>query len=272
MVVADAAEARATLARMEETTVGDDERYERERAHHDERFAANGGTRRSTRFYAVAGDAKGDYRTRVLAARPGQRVLEYGCGTGSEAFELAAAGVDVTGIDISDVAVQVARDRAELEGAHRARFEVMNAEHLDVPDDSIDLVCGSGILHHLDLDRSLAEIARVLTPGGRAVFFEPLGHNPVVNLYRRATPDERTDDEHPLLERDLVAMGDRFGSVHATAYDLFALAALPLRRVDGVVRACQRLDRVAFARWPRLQRWAWTVVLELADPGAAVRS
>src|SRR3546814_1101008 len=78
----------------------------------------------------------------------------------------------------------------------------MNAEAMTFPDDSFDLVFGSGIIHHLDIDRAFGEIARVLRPGGRAVFIEPLGLNPAIELYRRFTPSARTPDEHPLLRRD----------------------------------------------------------------------
>ena len=247
----------------------DEDRLERERRFHNERFAAETGERRSSRFYSVADDARDHYSSSVLSAKSGDRVLEYGCGSGSMAFDLAAAGAEVVGIDISEVAVATARDRAAEEGLSSASFEVMNAEALDLPDSSFDLVCGSGILHHLDLDRSMAELARVMAPDGRAVFFEPLGHNPLINLYRRLTPGERTVDEHPLLESDILSMGRHFSGVGVRGYDLVALAALPLRGNTGLVKRLQGVDRKVFARWPRAQKMAWTVLVELSGPHAA---
>ena len=80
-------------------------------------------------------------------------------------------------------------------------------------DDSFDLVCGSGILHHLDLPAAMRELARVLRPSGRAVFMEPLGHNPAINAFRNRTPELRTPDEHPLLGKDLKLCRRYFGSV-----------------------------------------------------------
>src|SRR3546814_11483257 len=80
-----------------------------------------------------------------------------------------------TGIDISDVAIEKGRERARQKGFTNVRLEAMNAEAMTFPDDSFDLVFGSGIIHHLDIDRAFGEIARVLRPGGRAVFIEPLG-------------------------------------------------------------------------------------------------
>src|SRR3546814_18316951 len=77
----------------------------------------------------------------------------------------------------------------------------MNAEAMTFPDDSFDLVFGSGIIHHLDIDRASGEIARVLRPGGRAVFIEPLGLNPAIALYRRFPPRALTPHDPPLLRR-----------------------------------------------------------------------
>ena len=74
-----------------------------------------------------------------------------------------------------------------------------NAEHLPYADASFDAVYGSSVLHHLDLDRALAEVLRVLRPGGRCVFTEPNILNPQVALmfhlgltkkYFGVSPDE----------------------------------------------------------------------------------
>src|SRR3546814_4334755 len=57
--------------------------------------------------------------------------------------------------------------------------------------------------------------SRVLRPGGRAVFIEPLGLNPAIELYRRFTPSARTPDEHPLLRRDFRRFDAAFGSTRS---------------------------------------------------------
>ena len=97
------------------------------------------------------------------------------------------------------MAIEQAIEHARAEGLEdRLTFRVMDAEQLEFADDSFNLVCGSGVLHHLDLNRAYAEVARVLEPTGIGVFEEPLGHNPAINAYRRRTPEMRTVDEHPL--------------------------------------------------------------------------
>ena len=104
---------------------------------------------------------------------------------GSHAHFMATNGAArVVGIDISDVAIEKARGASRAAGIENAEYRRMNAEFLEFDDNSFDLICGTAILHHLDLTRAYSELARVLKPGGLAVFMEPLGHNPLINVYR----------------------------------------------------------------------------------------
>lgn len=180
---------------MDGTDAGDRAaRLERERTFHDDRFADE--HRHAAKYYAVD-TGRDRYETLIdEVVPPGRSVLEYGCGTGSKAFELARTGAQVVGTDISGVGVAEATARAGREGV-RADFIQMDAEQFGYGPGSFDLVCGSGILHHLDMERSLAEVRRVLKPGGMAVFYEPLGTNPIINLYRRLTPSMRTRTSIP---------------------------------------------------------------------------
>lgn len=246
--------------------VGLDERKQREREFHDDRFAT-GSRSRLDAVYA-RDIAKDRYREVVLAAAPDRRVLEYGCGTGSLAFDLASVASEVIAIDISPVAVEMAQATA-ADAAIDATFAVMDAESLDLPDGSIDLICGSGILHHLDLDAATSELLRIMAPGAEAVFIEPLGHNPLINLVRWATPSARTDDEHPLLDSDVRELERRFGDVELEAYHLLGLIGM-LPFVPRVVRSwLRRADCSIFRRWPGMRRFAWMVIVRFSLPSAA---
>ena len=242
----------------------------RERAFHDDRYQDD--QRGATAKYYAVDSGRDAYATLVEAAAvPGARVLEYGCGTGSLGPALAVAGADVTGIDISPVAIAEASAVADAVGvpAGTARFLVMDAHHLEFPDASFDLVCGSGILHHLDLDAALPEVARVLRPGGAGVFYEPLGTNPLINLYRRLTPGMRTLDEHPLVPADIAAARRWFGSVEWEVHTFLALAGAVLGRLGPAGRLAPtlvRADRWLFRRLPWTRRFAWVVVLRLGAP------
>jgi SAM-dependent methyltransferase len=245
-----------------------DARIERERWFHDDRFALDN-RHAADKYYDTARSSQALYDTAIRRIEPGQAALEYGCGQGSAAFDLAQRGVGVVGIDISPVAISQAIKRAAKQGISSARFEVMNAEKLEFDDDSFDLVCGSGILHHLDLEAALAEIARVLRPDGHAVFFEPMGHNPLIKLYRRFTPSMRTPDEHPLLMSDFDTARARFGTVDVTFFHALSLAAVPFRKARGgshLLRALEALDRSLFDHVPASRRLAWVAVLRLGQP------
>lgn len=97
----------------------------------------------------------------------GKDVLEIGCGTGVHARLLAAAGARVTAVDLTPTAVELTRRRLDLHGLHADVLEA-DAEALPFDDDSFDFVWSWGVVHHSnDTRRVLAEIARVVRPGGR---------------------------------------------------------------------------------------------------------
>jgi ubiquinone/menaquinone biosynthesis C-methylase UbiE len=106
------------------------------------------------------------------ALRLGERVLDVACGTGL--VTLRAAGLvgttgAVVGTDLSDTMVQAVRSEAARRGI-AAQFLHMNAERLDFPDASFDVVlCALGLMYVPDPGRALAEMLRVVKPGGRVV-------------------------------------------------------------------------------------------------------
>ncbi|MDD5718779.1 MAG: class I SAM-dependent methyltransferase [Candidatus Krumholzibacteria bacterium] len=219
--------------------------------------------------YSIIQNRNDCYENLIFKDPAGQRVLEYGCGTGSRSFELARRGAEVVGIDISPVGVARATERAANEGLKKASFEVMDAENMTFPDDSFDLVIGEGILHHLDLEKSYREVSRVLKPTGRAVFQEPLGHNPAIEIFRRLTPSLRTKDEHPLHRSDLKMAERYFADVKVTCFHLTSFPALVFRRTRlfrPTVDALDRLDAAIFRLVPPARYLAWYAVIVLANP------
>lgn len=103
-----------------------------------------------------------------FAGADGLKVLEIGCGLGTDGAQFAKAGADYTGIDLTEASIELARKRFELFGL-KGEFRVADAEHLDFADDSFDLVYSHGVLHHTpDIDAAIREVHRVLKPGGQA--------------------------------------------------------------------------------------------------------
>jgi ubiquinone/menaquinone biosynthesis C-methylase UbiE len=112
-------------------------------------------------------------------------ILDYGCYDGWMVPRYRAMRPrSITGLDISEFAIEKARGRYGVE----AKFYTGDAHDMPFPDDSFDLVVGRAILHHLNLDQAVAEIHRVLRREGKAVFIEPLGDNPGAKLLRFMTP------------------------------------------------------------------------------------
>lgn len=240
------------------------DRLDREKEFHNEAFAT-GKRKKVKKYYKTTDRSKNFYRDKIHEDVAGKSVLEYGCGPGSQAFSLAKAGANVTAIDISEVAIEQTKAEAEKQGLEMDCF-VMDAEDLSFDDHSFDRVCGSGILHHLDLDRCYKELRRVLEPGGSGIFFEPMGYNPVINLYRKMTPDLRTDDEHPLLNEDFELAGTYFDEVNPHFFHLTSIAAsfIPVASAQSALaRPLNRLDSVLFKSLPYLRKYAWITVLEL---------
>lgn len=244
------------------------QRIEQERAFHNARFSHEV-RHAQQKYYSCIEHGSEQYMSRVRALARGADVLEYGCGGKPEGLEIAPISRSMIGIDISDVATADAARMAIARGLSNACYVRMDAEQLAFDDESFDLVFGNGIIHHLDLDRSFAAIARVLRPGGSAVFWEPLGHNPVLNRYRERTPEARTVDEHPLVRSDfdVARRYFDFDVAQLRFYGLTTILSVPLRDTrlgDAVRSVTAQLDQWMFhspIRW-----LAWYVLLEFRKP------
>jgi len=239
-------------------------RLARERDFHNNRFGAPE-ARKEDSFYFAAQAAMDFYWGRVRETAIGKEVLEYGCASGAGSIGLARLARHVTGIDLSDVAIAQAREEARRRSVANVTFKVANAENTGLPSESFDLVFGSGILQQLELLRSVAEVRRLTRSGGTAIFFEPLGHHPAINLYRHRTPGARTPDEHPLLQADFDVVRGHFSRCDLEFFGLAALASIPFRRspLGAAIRAAgTRLDTVLL-KLPGLKWQAWIVVMVL---------
>lgn len=120
----------------------------------------------------------------------GLRVLEIGCGLGTDGAQFARAGANYTGVDLTQAAVELARKCFEVFDLP-GEFRTADAERLDFADASFDLVYSHGVLHHTpDTARAVGEVHRVLRPGGRAVVMlyhrNSYNYRVNINLLRRA--------------------------------------------------------------------------------------
>jgi SAM-dependent methyltransferase len=101
-----------------------------------------------------------------------RRVLEVGCGIGIDLLRFAKGGARVTGVDLSDTAIRLARENFTLHGIDgQAELRVANGEALPFESDSFDVVYGHGVIQYTaDAARLVGECRRVLKPGGQGIF------------------------------------------------------------------------------------------------------
>lgn len=103
-------------------------------------------------------------------AYAGRRVLEVGCGAGTDLVRFARGGAIVTGVDLSSSAIALAARNFEQQGL-QADLREADGEHLPFEDDTFDLVYAHGVVQYTpDGQRLVDECRRVLKPGGKAVF------------------------------------------------------------------------------------------------------
>ena len=142
----------------------------------------------------------------------------------------------------------------------------MDAENLKFNDNSFDLVYGSGILHHLSIEKAIIEIKRVLKKGGKAVFYEPLGHNIFINIFRSLTPGLRSEDEHPLLINDLELIKEHFPLTKFHYFYFFSLITIPFVKFSlfkGLTIYINSIDKLLNKIFPFIKKYNWVIIIEI---------
>lgn len=215
------------------------------------------------KYYQATGRSKTYVDDWIRVHAPGKVLLDYACGNGVNAIKGAKAGAALSiGIDISSVSVvNAAHDAAAAGVSENTYFVQADAENTKLPDNSIDAIVCSGMLHHLDLSKAFPELQRILAPGGVILGVEALDYNPFIKLYRWLTPDMRTEWEkaHILSLKDLrfaknfFDIGEvRYWHVASIAGGKFPFLLPLLDGIDGVL-----------TRIPGIQLMAWIFTFEL---------
>ncbi len=242
-------------------------RLEREKEFHNDRFTEE--TRvKSRKFYSITKDSKEFYTALIFDNLDNKNILEIGCAKGDFSKRILEFSVkELVGIDISEVAIakSIEHNQKRLE---KAKFLVMDGAVLDFKDNTFDKIIGQSVLHHLDFEKAIKNISRVLSENGKGIFLEPLGMNPFINLFRKLTPLERTEDEKPLRIEELEIFNKYFQEVKITHFYLITLIAVLFRNTsffEKIKSFTQQIDNFLF-EYSFFQKYAWTVVIELSQP------
>lgn len=188
--------------------------------------------------------------------------LEIGCGTGVFTRKIyETTRCNIIAIDISEDLLKIAKEKlSEID------FRIGDAMNLDFHENTFDVVFGSSVLHHLDMEKAYKEILRVLKPGGRIVFAEPNMLNPqiffqknipVLKKYLSDSPDETAIIRWE-TKRQLEIIG--FKKINIFPYD-FLHPATP-----SFLTACIQAVEKIVEKIPILKEIAGSVIIFAEKP------
>ncbi len=173
----------------------------------------------------------------LLDCRPGDRVLDLGAGSGFSSEMLARFGYDVVAVDPDGTALVNNRRRSAIDAGRIAgTVQVASgiAEHLPCADGAFDGVLCMNAMHHVgDLPAAVAELARVLKPGARAVLSEPgLAHLEQAETRRARSEHGEDDRAFDVLAFLRLALDGGFSDAMLSATLQPPLRLLPLQEVE----------------------------------------
>lgn len=223
------------------------------------------------------------YITKRLGDIKGKKLLDVGCGLGEASVYFATLGAEVTSSDLSPGMLDAACRLAEANNV-KIIPHISAAEDLRLPADArFDIVYMGNLLHHVDIDQTLARVKQHLAPAGILITWDPLFYNPAINVYRRLASDVRTPDEHPLRWRDIQLFHKHFHNVETryfwfTTLIIFIIMALGQRRNPNKERfwkvvvqegekwrwlylPLEMLDRILLKIIPPFRLLCWNVVI-----------
>ena len=230
----------------------------REKEFHDELHILNK-RRFQNKFYKAVYNLYEDFFNILKTKVQSKDVLDYGCGIGNVAEKVINfKPKKLVAIDVSGEAIKKAKSETKSK-ENKIDYRVENCENSNLSSDAFDIIYGSGILHHLNLNKSLKELNRMLKKGGIMLFAEPMATNPIINIYRKFTPKARSADEHPLVFQDIKLIESMFKNVEAKYYGFLTLIFFPFykspensklfRLISGIDSMILKTKYLRFLAW-----------------------
>lgn len=245
-----------------------EERKVEEALFHDNSHSPESGGE-NAKYYSIATKSDDFLYEWIDRHAPGKVVLDYACGNGGCVIRAAKAGAALSvGIDISRGSIENAKRSAGNSNVERDTFFLQgDCERTGFPDNCIDVVICSGMLHHLDLNHAFPELQRIMKPGAVAFANEGLNDNPLIRWYRNRTPHLRTkfEKEHILSNKDLRFAARYFEVRNVKFWHLFSILAVPFRNTRffrPLFSVLSGFDDF-FLKIPYLRNMAWQFTFEL---------
>lgn len=214
------------------------------------------------------------YKFAIDQYKEDYKLLDFGSGPGENAYRFSKIGYQIKGFDISEKNVELSNELFSSEDKI-GQFEVSSAEALPYQDNEFDIIIGVDILHHVDIEKSIQECFRVLKPGCKAYFREPvdvgiLDRIRETRLVRYFAPKKTsfelhiTEDERKLNANDERIIREVFPKMKKHYYFLFARFDKFYRRgSDPRPSMLEKFDYYLFKTFPFLKKLGGTVIYEL---------
>lgn len=223
-----------------------DERLKNEIEHG--KFLAREGAGEVWNWESAAGKLRWKRRVKMLTSqiKADDSVLEIGCGTGYFTKDIVKTGANVTAIDISPELLDIASNEV---AAANVKFKIENAYDLTFSNNSFDKIVGSSVLHHLEIEKAINEMYRVLKPGGNIYFTEPNMFNPQIAMQKNIPALKRhlgdSPDETAFFRWSLKRLLQRagFSEISIVPFD-FLHPAVPKSLIPFVSSTGEFVERI----------------------------
>lgn len=206
----------------------------------------------------------------------GLTLLDVGCGQGDISVGFAKAGARVSGIDLGPDLIELSKLVARKNGVD-CKFTVGSATEMPYEDNSFDTIVGVAILHHLTesgVSACLADTNRILKPGGKAYFLEPIEDSRIFDALQSLIPLGKPDDpqyrpsilqrkawkeflaaedDRTMTSAEFIRGGEHFDTVHIDYVEWSTRLARVLKG-DGFYKALCQLDRLLTSPYSPLKR------------------
>jgi ubiquinone/menaquinone biosynthesis C-methylase UbiE len=212
---------------------------------------------------SISGLSESYFNELISENSKGNIVLDMACGFGRESIIAAKSKAElVVGIDLSPVSVKEGNELALKNNLNNIIFSVADCENLYFDDDTFDTIICARMLHHIEFETVMKELQRVLKKDGRVICIEALGINPLLNFYRKVTPEQRTHWETAnILTFKHIKVAQKYFKVQNIKYWHFLSPLAKFSRV--LLPIFNFLDSNFFSNIPFLNRLAWTFTFEL---------
>ena len=189
--------------------------------------------------------------------------LDIASGYGRESITAAKGDAKfVVGIDLSPQSVEEANLLARNNKLDNVIFTVADCENLYFDDNTFDFVICARMLHHIEFETVMKEVNRVLKVGGKAICIEALGINPILNLYRRSTPAQRTHWETAnILTFKHIKIAEKYFSVQNIKY--WHILSPLAKFSNKILPLLNFIDKYILTKIPLFNRLSWIFTFEL---------